>query len=544
MLMDMITKFGVIKMINYILIAIFIFVFLFIAYQYVVKFYRPITEKISRINELNDKLDAYDSSSVMNQYESFSQEMEDNDIVKNAWHAYSKTFTPFTTSNNYTKVFSVSSAGDFFNVTNFTSDINVSFYQNLSGICTGIGILGTFLGLTVGLSSIKNTTDPKILTESVGHLLEGMNTAFITSLFGLIAAVFFTYLTSKHLKHLEQVAQELANRLDQLFTIRTAEAWLAKNYEETQQQTMVLKRFDTELAIKVGDALDNSLEKTLKPVMEQLLASITRLNTSGIDAVSKAIADSAGSEMKEFGKTLEKMQQTLENLVSDSKSVNDEINKKMMEAVTKMTEALVASGSNIKANVTEASAMMKNNLDKHEKAMLYAFENVEKMVNDARELVKQAGISAEQFSAAVSPVQKAVEAINVQLKQAIDANNQFANTATTTAKLMNESTVKNQSAVEKIEDSIKKMHNAWGVYENSIKGLSDELDTTFQHLHGNLVEYNKVTSSGLEKKLDVFDKTVNSVLQSINGQNEDIADAIEDLQKAVNVLNSTLKNRR
>ncbi len=260
--------------------------------------------------------------------------------------------------------------------------------------------------------------------------------------------------------------------------------------------------------------------------------------------MAKTIAANAGTEMKAFAQTLEKMQQALENLVSDSKSVNDEINRKMVEAVTKMSEVLNDSGNNISANVTAASERMKDNLDKHEKAMMYAFENVEKMVNDARELVKQAGESAKQFSASVAPVKNAVEAINVQLMQAIEAKNLFANTATTTAKLMDDATAKNQNAVERIENSITLMQDAWGVYEKDIKGLSDELDTSFQHLHGNLVEYNKVTSSGLEKKLDTFDKTINSVLQSINGQNEDIADAIEDLQKAVNMLNNTLKNRR
>lgn len=529
--------------INYVLITICLYIILVIAFEYWRKFYKPISNKIVELNELNEKLNTYDETIIMEQYESFDQEMTESDLIKSAWNGYKRTFTSFTNLDNFTKLFSISPAKDFFNVDKLAQEINISLYQNLPGVCTGVGILGTFIGLTVGLTGVKSLNHEK-LEQGIVELLGGMQTAFATSLIGLVAALAFTYLTTTHLKRFEKVISAFADNLERLFTLRTAEEWLSKTYEETQQQTMVLKRFDTELAMKVGDALDNSLEKTLKPVMEKLLESITLLNTSGIEAIGKTIADNAGTEMKAFAQTLEKMQQALENLVTDSKSVNDEINKKMVEAVTKMTEALDASGNNIKTNVAAASDIMKNNLDKHEKAMLYAFENVEKMVNDARDLVKQAGESAAQFSAAVAPVQSAVDAIDVQLKQAINANNQFANTATTTAKLMEDATTKNQAAVERIEDSITKMQNAWSVYEKDIKGLSDELDTTFQHLHSNLVDYNKVTSSGLEKKLDTFDKTVNSVLQSINGQNEEIADAIEDLQKAVNMLNNTLKNRR
>ena len=55
---------------------------------------------------------------------------------------------------------------------------------------TGLGILGTFLGLLMGLRGINFMTVEAAL-GSVETILAGINTAFYTSIAGLILSVFF-----------------------------------------------------------------------------------------------------------------------------------------------------------------------------------------------------------------------------------------------------------------------------------------------------------------------------------------------------------------
>ena len=491
---------------NQLIIYGFIALFVLVTVYYWVECYSPFSKKVKAVDDINKTIGEYDKITIVAKFEEFNEKMLDSSLVKNAWRSYEKTLIKANNREGITEVFSITSADDFFNSKNLSAEINLDFFQNFASVFTGLGILGTFAGLTIGLYGLDlSSTDVEELKKGIGTLLGGMNTAFVTSLIGLVCALLFNYAHSKMVKRFEDAVTSLAGNIDGLFPIRTAEEWLSKNYEEAQQQTVTLKNFDTELAMKVGNALDNSLEKSLRPVMEQLLITINKLNTSGIEAVGESIAASAGKEMKEFVQSLTSMQRSMETLVKDSRSTNDEINRSMLEAVNKMKEALnesgkninvnfaeatnkmnetlkelldsskstneevnktmldavnamknslVTSGNNINANLTEASAKMTDSLSKHEQNMLYAFDRVEKMMKNAEELVQSAGSSAEQFKDAAEPVRSAVESVNVQLKRITEANSQFIQKAETTAQFMRDAADKNQVTLQRIENSI------------------------------------------------------------------------------------------
>ena len=62
-------------------------------------------------------------------------------------------------------------------------EIASSFTQYAPTLLTSIGILGTFTGIIAGLLNF----DTKDIDTSIGPLLEGLKTAFITSLFGMFS---------------------------------------------------------------------------------------------------------------------------------------------------------------------------------------------------------------------------------------------------------------------------------------------------------------------------------------------------------------------
>ncbi len=581
---------------NRLIIYGFIALFVLVTIYYLVECYSPFSKKVKAVDDINKIIGEYDKTTIVTKFEEFNEMMLDNSLVKNAWQSYEKTLIKANNREGLTEVFSIASADDFFNSKSLSAEINLGFFQNFASVFTGLGILGTFAGLTIGLYGLDlSSTDVEELKKGIGTLLGGMNTAFVTSLIGLACALFFNYAHSKMVKRFEDAVTGLAGNIDGLFPIRTAEEWLSKNYEEAQQQTVTLKNFDTELAMKVGNALDNSLEKSLKPVMEQLLVTINKLNTSGIEAVGESIAASAGKEMKDFVQSLTSMQRSMETLVKDSRSTNDEINRSMLEAVNKMKDALnesgkninvnfaeamnkmnttlkglldssksvneeinrsmldavnamksslVTSGNNINANLTEASAKMTDSLSKHEQQMLNEFERIERVMKNVEELVQTAGKTAEQFKDAAEPVRAAVESVNGQLERITDTNSQFIKKAETTAQFMRDAADKNQVASENIGNSINGMEKSWRAYENNFNGVSDGLENTLQILLNNLKAYNNATDNALKEKLDLFDKKITGVLTAIGQKDDDIEDNIDELQRSVKELKAILKSRR
>jgi len=66
------------------------------------------------------------------------------------------------------------------------------FNSAIPGTMTGLGILGTFIGLSLGLGSF-NGNDIYTISDNVGPLLSGMKVAFHTSVYGIIFSLIFDY---------------------------------------------------------------------------------------------------------------------------------------------------------------------------------------------------------------------------------------------------------------------------------------------------------------------------------------------------------------
>ncbi|MEI6957407.1 hypothetical protein ACOIDZ_34220, partial [Klebsiella pneumoniae] len=58
--------------------------------------------------------------------------------------------------------------------------LNTEFFKHLPGILTGVGIIGTFYGLMIGLNHFDPST-PEQVTSSVNNLLHDVLYAFLGS---------------------------------------------------------------------------------------------------------------------------------------------------------------------------------------------------------------------------------------------------------------------------------------------------------------------------------------------------------------------------
>lgn len=72
-------------------------------------------------------------------------------------------------------------------------NVGMSYFNStISSTMTGLGILGTFLGLSIGLGSFSGD-DIYTISDNVGPLLGGMKVAFHTSVYGIFFSLIFTY---------------------------------------------------------------------------------------------------------------------------------------------------------------------------------------------------------------------------------------------------------------------------------------------------------------------------------------------------------------
>lgn len=194
-------------------------------------------------------------------------------------------------------------------------------------LLTAIGILGTFTGIFLGLQGIDlgNLSETQQLITASQNLLAGMKTAFVTSLFGMGAAIFFilylswgerkrTGIRNKFRKELSNIAflenpNRLLSRLDNEGNIEVAKT--------LQSVADNLSGFNADVianAIKSAIASPDSLFiQELKQIQQLQKTQIQSLNTESLaQIINQQFKDAISPIVSEL-KTLEKIEQLIDN---------------------------------------------------------------------------------------------------------------------------------------------------------------------------------------------------------------------------------------
>lgn len=79
---------------------------------------------------------------------------------------------------------------DFINYQLIDDAVEKGRLSLVPGAMTGLGILGTFIGLSIGLQAF-NTGSAEEITNSIGPLMDGIKVAFHTSIYGMIFSLTF-----------------------------------------------------------------------------------------------------------------------------------------------------------------------------------------------------------------------------------------------------------------------------------------------------------------------------------------------------------------
>ena len=171
------------------------------------------TKELLSVNENLGKINADDYA---NNFNDIDKVMKNNNSVKNIWLDFCSSLTTASLEDDKKRRYAITSAGGFFRFSTITQSINVAYWKNFGGIFTGIGIFGTFLGLTIGLLGVDLTTsDTAALKEGIGNLLSGISVAFGTSLIGIFCALlyggFYKYYTDKFNSVIDDLKKEDKN---------------------------------------------------------------------------------------------------------------------------------------------------------------------------------------------------------------------------------------------------------------------------------------------------------------------------------------------
>ncbi|MCG9665942.1 chemotaxis protein [Vibrio mediterranei] len=237
-------------------------------------------------------------------------------------------------------------------------------YKLVPALLTSIGITGTFLGITIGLSQFSMAGDSKALLASAAELLEGMKTAFYTSLAGLSSSALFMALMKVSSSRLSKAQANFLKAISSEYYEASAIHYL-KNMSNDGQQEVVAAQLRSATAIenmsqqfrdtaaslnKLGDSFNG--DAIADKVSEAVTGSIEEQLTPAVQAITVEL--SALRDIKE-----QSQKELVEQLVDKMKSelidpVSEEL-KKTSEAVSQSNEVSAQLNANVEKVVTSTA---------------------------------------------------------------------------------------------------------------------------------------------------------------------------------------------
>ncbi len=149
---------------------------------------------------------------------------------------------------------------DYINEYFIDSNIKKGMLAIIPGVMTGLGILGTFIGLSFGLQNF-NTGNAQEITNSIAPLMDGIKVAFHTSIYGMVFSLIFNFVYKKTLEDAYHAVDQFLNTYHKYVLPKTEnddlEVLLSFQEKQLQETKKMLSEFSDELAGKLAAAVAN-----------------------------------------------------------------------------------------------------------------------------------------------------------------------------------------------------------------------------------------------------------------------------------------------
>lgn len=346
--------------------CVFIFLIMFFTLFKFLKRISPISKEIfDAICEINKS--SKNKHEFPSKYEKFRQYMASRKYTKDAWREFEETLlipgTDFEVQDDVDEVIlNTHLASTYFNKKNILEQhINMRFYNAMPNILTGIGIIGTFVGLTAGIALAApglNADDIAKSKEALEVLLQSASLAFCTSIAGLSTSIIFSFIEKKKIHYFSQQCQEFIGEVDARFEYFSSERIVNKGLEESKKQTVAMESFANDIAVSMAEIFESKISQPMVSAINELRESHQSASQETIEQLVEKFSDSineaAGTEMKQFANTIQTVSDNLDGQVNALFKGQQEMQTLSQKSVEDMSNVFKQAGENIGQGVDNA----------------------------------------------------------------------------------------------------------------------------------------------------------------------------------------------
>ena len=447
--------------------------------------------------------------------------------------------------------------------------LNLRMLDTASGTLVGLGLLGTFLGLTWGVKGIDISTSENI-QDGIQNLLGGMGTAFLTSLVGMSCSLIYTaldktlrnklnrnlisltesldekyYIDDIELQKLNQkqllntlynslksdmeqqsrsliteIASKLSYSNDSGENITVANA-IREILSENTEQSKALKSFSTDLALELNNGFDEILSRQMQqkilPLMESVDAT-TKSVIEHIDQMASTVASPASGMMESV----------VDELKKSMSAIVDEFKTNLSGSTTSQLETLALQLGSASQTMSDFPKNMENISNTLQ-------VTIEEVKNAIAEISKT---SATANSTAMQQMQEQIAFATGSISNAItEVKEVMSGLTQSSQEQSNQMVTKLADATEKmgafLDNTIVSLSSS---VQNSMKSITDDVSSK----QADLIALQEDTTTQTKKLLEAF----NAGLDRLEKMNEYIAGTMNGFKQAQGEISVSTGNLR
>ena len=413
---------------------------------------------------------------------------------------------------------------------------------------TTLGILGTFVGIVIGLLDFR----PTDVDSSIGGLLDGLKTAFITSLAGMFTSIVFKALTTTPILRPaeahsipeagpEEILSELRNHSQLLQLLPALREAIAGAEESSLAGQLKLMRTDLQDARREDRGNRTEFEESLWGKLDDFGEQLSKSATEQvIQALEQVISDFNDNLKEQFGENFKALDASVQKLVEWQDRYRAQLDQlhqlyeqsveaakdsqKAVASIAESAQGIPPAVESLATIVTTANRQL-SELEAHLQAFAQMRDRALEAIPVTQALVQE---MADKMAASVDAASNQYNALLAQAKESIEGfvqrNHELAHEAhRSSATLADSIQEASQSTQRATTEAVRAVSEAASLLRQQIESaLTDSVqahrnaaETMGNAFREQLRDALTKTNQGINDSFDVFDESLRNELTRV-----------------------------
>lgn len=391
--------------------------------------------------------------------------------------------------------------------------LKTEFYKHLPGILTGLGIIGTFSGLILGLA--RFSTEQATMRTSLAELIKTVGDAFQVSAAAIMLAILFTFIEKFTLTACYRQVEKLCQIIDSFFPAGAGEEYLLRLIQSSEHNMVQAAHLKDALVADLREIFSDSAvqqEKRSDEHIQKMVQAFPQVFADTMREPMDRIAHSVQLASSTQGAIVE--QALTKVLASFTEEMQDLLGGQLREVNDVLTKTTKAMRADIVRYGRQAA-----------KSDYRAQQTSSKLLKG---LTEQVAILATQVAESAESIQSSTEALSTR---SAESAGRMDRSATTLLKASDQLAVASQQvgatmqAMDHLSHAMQSTADSLSGSSADVQKMSDDYKSTTKAFRVIVSEFKEVIKTARKEA---------SLSTTLVGQLQDSAKKLSTIQQAAN----------